>query len=66
MFAIPLIDSTFKKSGKKCRLALAREPISFFSPVSFGFVKNGPYTEAFNEKYNMDINFFCLHNKVFI
>ena len=50
MFAIPLIDSTYKKSGNKCRLVLAKEPISFFAPASFGLVKNGPYTAAINKK----------------
>ena len=51
MFNIPLIDSTYKKSGNKCRLARANEPISFFAPVSFGLAKNGPYTKAFSKKY---------------
>ena len=51
MFNIPLIDSTYKKSGNKCRLARAKEPISFFAPVSFGLAKNGPYTKAFSKKY---------------
>ena len=51
MFNIPLIDSTYKKSGNKCRLVRARQPISFFSPVSLGLLKNGPFTEVFNKKY---------------
>ena len=50
MFNYGIIDSTYKKSGNKCRLTPAREPISFFTPVSFGLTKFGPYTEAFNHK----------------
>ena len=62
MFAIPLIDSTFKKSGKKCRLVLAKEPISFLAPISFGLTKNGPYTKAFNEKYIIMFSFFFTYH----
>ena len=51
MFNIPLIDLTYKKSGKKCRFTHAKEPVSFFTPLSFGLAKNGPYTQACNKKY---------------
>ena len=54
MFNIPLIDSTYKKSGNKCRLARAKEPISFFSPFSYGLTKNRPYTKAFGAAVKTD------------
>ena len=51
MFSYGLINAAYKENGKKCKLTLAKEPISVFLPVVYGLTKNGPYTEAFDEQF---------------
>ena len=51
MFSYGLINSAYKENGNKCKLTLAKEPISVFMPVVYGLTKNGPYTKAFDEQF---------------
>jgi len=49
LFNYPLIDSTYRENGKKCRLTIAKEPISYFASLSYPLAKNGPYSKAISE-----------------
>jgi hypothetical protein len=51
MYNHAVIDFTYRENGKKCKLTLAKEPISFFAPIVLPLAKNGPYTNAVNEAY---------------
>ena len=46
-----LIDATYRQSGKKCRMTLAKETVGYPPFVVALFAKNSPYTEAYNKQY---------------
>ena len=50
-----VIDATYKANGKKCKLTFAQETISYFSPMCYGFIKDGPYSKVLNELYSISI-----------
>ena len=65
-----LIDATYRENGKKCRVTIAKEPVSLFTPACMALGKDGPYTTAINEQLidnhlQHTIHFtiiFCLQN----
>ena len=46
-----LIDATYRQSGKKCRMTLAKETVGYPPFVVALFAKNSPYTEAYNKQW---------------
>ena len=54
-----LIDATYRENGKKCRVTIAKEPVSLFTPACMALGKDGPYTTAINEQL---IDNHLLHN----
>ena len=49
IFNNAIVDATYKQNNKKCKLTFAQESITYFSPMTYGFTKNGQYNEAFDE-----------------
>ena len=61
VFNYGIVDATYRENGKKCKLTLGRNPISFFAPVVFPMAKNGPYSKAISEAY-MKLYKFIVHS----
>jgi len=40
-----VIDATYKLAGKQCKLTFAKETITYFSPMSYAYAKDGPFTK---------------------
>ena len=49
LFNNVVIDATYKQNNKKCKLTFAQQSFTYFSPMCYGFTKNGPFNEAFDE-----------------
>lgn len=45
-----LMDATYRENNKKCKVTLAKEPISMFAPIVQVLAKNGPYTKFISEQ----------------
>ena len=45
-----IVNDLYRENNKECVLTVMKEPVPYFSPIVFNLAKNGPYTQAINEK----------------
>ena len=47
-----VVVSTYRENGNKCRLTIAKKPVSSFIPIVQLLRKNSPYTKAISQQLN--------------
>lgn len=49
IFNTVVVDVTYRQNNKKCKLTYAQNAFTYFSPMTYGYAKNGKYNKVFRE-----------------
>ena len=49
IFNTVVVDVTYRQNNNKCKLTYAQTAFTYFSPMTYGYAKNGKYNQVFGE-----------------